>query len=444
MYIKNRIKSLGRAGKSLSISFISQITTSAVSFIVVPLLIQYLSREKYGLWVTLISLVSWILMSDFGIGYGFRNKVTEYLADRDINKLNRQFKNTFQYYLIITIFVTLFFLYFLINNPILSKYKSLSLIIYLPYIIYFPFSISNQILQGLRLVHFTALIGLVRAVLWFCFIATIVHIKGFDDLIYIAIGYSLINSIVNGIAVYLAISKSDITIPSFGSLLTRPVIDGTLVTGIKFFILQISSLLMFSMGNYYVYSNLTPHDTAHYDTINKVYSLYMTFFNMVISVFWSEIVFQKTSGNFAKLRKTYKKLLTISLIVSLGSFAIIFIAPFFISFWTNNKILVEKKDCLPFSFLVSVQSLSYAGAVFLNAFEKVMPQVILAIGSIIMIYPLIQLGFRYNTGIGTVPLVSGILTIPALIICHLVALRLINYGGPYENHSHLYRENLKR
>ncbi|NIJ51570.1 lipopolysaccharide biosynthesis protein [Dyadobacter arcticus] len=435
MSVENRIINLGRASKSLSISFVSQITTSAVSFIVVPLLIQYLSREKYGLWVTLVSLVSWILMSDFGIGYGFRNKVTEYLADKDLVKLNRHFKNTFQYYLIITFLVTLFFLYVLANNPILSKHKSLSLIIYLPYIIYFPFSISNQILQGLRLVHYTALIGLLRALLWFCFIAIIIHFEGSSNLINIAIGYSLINSIVNGIAVYLAITKSDITVPNFKSLFTPPVIDKTLVTGIKFFVLQISSLLMFSMGNYYVYSNLTPSDTAYYDTINKVYTLYMTFFNMIISVFWSEIVFQKTSGDFAKLRTTYKRLLAISLIVSLGSFAIMFIAPFFISFWTNNKILINKKDCLPFSFLVSVQSLAYSGAVFLNAFEKVMPQVILAIVSIILIYPLIQLGFKHNTGIGTVPLVSGILALPALIICHVFALRLIRYNAQYDIHS---------
>jgi O-antigen/teichoic acid export membrane protein len=280
--------------------------------------------------------------------------------------------------------------------------------------------------------------------LWFCFIAIIVHFEGDSNLINIAIGYSLINSIVNGIAVYLAITKSDITIPSFRSLMTRPVIDNTLVTGIKFFVLQISSLLMFSMGNYYVYSNLTPGDTAYYDTINKVYSLYMTFFNMIISVFWSEIVFQKTSGDFPKLRTTYKKLLAISLIVSLGSFGIIFIAPFFISFWTNGKILVDKKDCLPFSFLVSVQSLAYSGAVFLNAFEKVVPQVALAIISIILIYPLIQLGFKHNTGIGTVPLVSGILALPALIICHVVALRLINPDIRHEKYSGISREHQKR
>jgi O-antigen/teichoic acid export membrane protein len=430
MSIKNRIERIGRAGKSLSISFVSQITTSIVSFVMVPLLIQYLSRDNYGLWVTLISLVSWILASDFGIGYGFRNRVTEYLADHDKNKLNGYFKNTFQYYLIITLFIIVFFIYSLNTNEILSKYKLLSLIIYVPYIIYFPFSISNQILQGLRFVHVTALINLLRASLWALFVISVIALNGKSNLLNIAIGYSVVNSIVNAAAVYLAFKKSHITIPRITTLLTPPIIDKTLVTGLKFFILQISSLLLFSMGNYYVYSNLTPNDTAHYDTINKIYTLYMTFFNMIISVFWSEIVFQKATGNFQKLRVTYKKLLAISIAVSFGSFLIVLVAPSLIAFWTNNKIIVHTKECLPFSFLVAVQSMAYSGAVFLNAFEKVMPQVILAIISMTMIYPLIQLGFKHNTGLGTVPLVSGILSLPGLVICHLVALRLIRSDSP--------------
>nr|WP_295926890.1 MATE family efflux transporter [uncultured Dyadobacter sp.] len=425
MSIKNRIERVGRAGKSLSISFVSQITTSIVSFVMVPLLIQYLSRDNYGLWVTLISLISWILASDFGIGYGFRNRVTEYLADNDGTKLNAYFKNTFQYYLIITFFIIAFFIYTLNTNPVLSKYKLLSLIIYLPYIIYFPFSISNQILQGLRYVHLTAIITLMRASLWALLVISIINFSKENNLFIIAVGYSIVNSIVNGIGVYLAFSKSKISIPSFKTLLTPPLIDKTLIVGLKFFVLQISSLLLFSMGNYYVYSNLTPNDTAHYDTINKIYTLYMTFFNMIISVFWSEIAFQKATGNFQKLRAIYKKLLLISIVVSLGSFLIVFVAPFLIALWTNGKIVVHTKDCLPFSFMVAIQSVAYSGAVFLNAFEKVMPQVILAAINMALIYPLIQLGFKHNTGLGTVPLVSGILTIPALIVCHWVALRLI-------------------
>ena len=426
MSIKNRIENLSKAAKSIGLSFLSQFSASIIGFIMVPLLLTYLSKDNYGLWVTLISLVGWILVSDFGIGYGFRNRVTEYVADGDKAKLNRHFITTFQYYLIITVILIIIFVIVLFTNPILSQYKLLSLIIYVPYLIYFPFSISNQILQGLRFVHSTNLLNLLRSILWAALVYWAITFSAQNNLLYIAIGFSAINCVTCFITVYMALNKSSIVLPSFKIIFKRPVFDDTIITGLKFFVLQICSLLLFSMGNYFVYSNLTPTDTANYDTINKIYSLSMAFFNIVIAVYWSEIALLKAKGAYYELNTVHKKLLLISILFSFLSFILAFVAPPFVSYWTNNKITITLWQCLPFSFLISVQAIAYSGAVFLNAFEKVMPQVIIALFSIIVVYPLVKIGFHYQLGIGTVPIVSGLLVFPALVTCHYVAFRLIN------------------
>jgi O-antigen/teichoic acid export membrane protein len=428
MSIKNRIENLSVATRSIGLSFLGHFSASVIGFIMVPLLLTYLSKDNYGLWVTLISLVGWIMVSDFGIGYGFRNRVTEYLADGDQNKLDRHFVTTFQYYLIITIILVAVFIVVLFTNPILRNYKLLSLIIYVPYLIYFPFSISNQILQGLRFVHSTNLLNLVRSVLWAAMVYSAINWSSKNNLLTISIGYSLINSLICFITVRLAIKKSSIELPPWKALLKKPTFDENILTGIKFFVLQICSLLLFSMGNYFVYSNLTPTDTANYDTINKIYSLLMAFFNIVIAVYWSEITLLKSKGDFHQLNTVYTKLLLISVLFGFCSFAVAYIAPYFVSYWTNGKITITSLQCLTFSFLVSVQAIAYSAAVFLNAFEKVMPQVIVAIASIFLVYPLVKIGFQYQLGIVTIPVVSGILVIPSLIICHYVALRLINPG----------------
>lgn len=426
MSFKNRIENLSEAARSIGLSFLSQFSASIIGFVMVPLLLNYLSKDNYGLWVTLISLVGWILVSDFGIGYGFRNRVTEYLADGDRAKLNRHFVTTFQYYLIITTLLTVIFIVVLFTNPILSKYKLLTIIIYLPYLVYFPFSVSTQILQGLRFVHSTNLINLLRSVLWATLVYSAIKFSSQDNLLLISICYSIINCLTCFITAYLAFKKSDIKLPSLKILLQKPAFDDSIVTGIKFFVLQICSLLLFSMGNYFIYTNLTPSDTANYDTINKIYSLFMAFFNIVIAVYWSEIALLKAKNDFQQLNTVYKKLLFISILSSLGSFILAYMAPYFVSYWTHDKIIITNSQCLPFSFLVSMQALAYSAAVFMNAFEKVMPQVIIAILSIILVYPLVKIGFHYKLGIGTVPIVSGLLVAPSLIVCHFITYKLIN------------------
>ena len=48
----------------------------AVSFLSVPLTIGYLGQERYGVWITLGSLLAWVQLSDFGLGQGLTNAVT--------------------------------------------------------------------------------------------------------------------------------------------------------------------------------------------------------------------------------------------------------------------------------------------------------------------------------------------------------------------------------
>jgi len=50
------------------------------SFVAVPLMIRYLGQERFGVWATILSVMSWIMFFDLGIGNGLRNKVAETLA----------------------------------------------------------------------------------------------------------------------------------------------------------------------------------------------------------------------------------------------------------------------------------------------------------------------------------------------------------------------------
>ena len=47
-----------------------------VSFLSVPLTIGYLGPERYGVWVTIGSVLAWMAITDFGLGNGLTNAVT--------------------------------------------------------------------------------------------------------------------------------------------------------------------------------------------------------------------------------------------------------------------------------------------------------------------------------------------------------------------------------
>jgi multidrug transporter EmrE-like cation transporter len=67
-----------RAGLTASASFISKALTIVISFVSVPLTVHYLGAERYGVWLTIGSLLTWMSMTDFGIA---GNALVNLLAD---------------------------------------------------------------------------------------------------------------------------------------------------------------------------------------------------------------------------------------------------------------------------------------------------------------------------------------------------------------------------
>lgn len=418
-------KRIGAANFSVGVTSVIQMGNAILSFVMVPLLLRYFTTEDYGLWVTLLSLVVWIGIFDFGIGFSFKNKVTEFLVDKDESKINKLFLQCFQYYIIISLIIFVIFLLLLNTVTVLSNNKLLSFLIYVPVILVFPLSIGSQILQGLRLTHISSLYGIAKSIIWAIFITILVFGGQESNILIAATVFSSINICFSTFMFYVALKKSKLKLPSLLELKTKPVFDDTIKTGLQFFVLQISSLLFFSMGNFYIYSNLSAKDTVDYDTINKIFTFYFSFFGTIISVYWSEIAYFKSLNDILKLKKIYKNLFLISLLFSLGGLILAFVAPIFIKYWTQGKVDITFLNCLPFAILITVQSVAYVGAVFMNAFEKVKPQIAASLVSMACLFPLMTYGFQQNWKIATPPIVAAVLVVPALFICHFYANRLI-------------------
>ena len=58
-----------------------------IGFFTTPAYMEYFSDKRVlGVWFTIISVLTWILYFDFGIGNGLRNRVTETLIAKETIK----------------------------------------------------------------------------------------------------------------------------------------------------------------------------------------------------------------------------------------------------------------------------------------------------------------------------------------------------------------------
>ena len=112
-----------KAKKNILASFLIKGCSIAVSLIIVPVTINYINSSRYGIWLTLSSIVGWLSFFDIGLTQGLRNKFAEAKAKND-DSIARIYISTT--YVILGIIFTCIWLLFLVGNNFLDWSKILN------------------------------------------------------------------------------------------------------------------------------------------------------------------------------------------------------------------------------------------------------------------------------------------------------------------------------
>lgn len=412
--------------KSIAGSSSLKLLSALISFITVPLLLKSLGTNNYAVWVTSTALVAWLNLFDFGSGYSLKNKVTESIAINDYTELNTLIAGTIQFYMIMSMIILVFFLGSLQFVSVFNNNKLLAMVLYLPIIFSFPFTLGHFIIQGRKKFNAFNFLLLAQSLAWLIIIFSLQYSSINVSLFQLAGFYSMIFFVTNLLILINSLKGLEFKLKEILNFRNLKASKESLKVGYRFFLLQISSLFLFSLGNILTYDNLSLTNVAQYDTVNKIYLMGMTLFNVVISVYWAEISHAKATKDKFELNKLFRQLLFIATLFSIGTIVITFFVPFIISIWTKNIIHIKLAQLVPFVLLLCVQAFAYSGAVILNAFEQLKGQIIFSILAAILIIPLAKLFFSLNYGIGTVPFASAILIFPSTIFVIFKARAIIN------------------
>ena len=95
-----------------------------VNLALVPMTIHYLTPSKYGVYLTISSMIAWVSFFDIGLGHGLRNKLAEAIAKGDLSKAKAYVSTA---YISIGSFLALLLLVFVAANHFLNWNKLLNI-----------------------------------------------------------------------------------------------------------------------------------------------------------------------------------------------------------------------------------------------------------------------------------------------------------------------------
>lgn len=349
-----KFKQLEEINKSIIIntvaSFFVRGLALLISLFTLPAYMRYFgNQELLGLWFTMLSVLSWVLTFDLGIGNGLRNRLVKYLIDNDTKNLRIYISSA--YIISSVLAVIAFFLGYLIfplinwnyvfniSNHVASSKTLLDviLILFFGILLQFVLRLIYSIFYALQRSAIPNFMSLISSLLLLVFVMYSETGNMENNLYLLAkanVFFANIPLLLGTMFIFL--TELRFCMPNIKFFNVHCASDIMKLGGV-FFWLQIMSLLLTSTNEFLITWLSGNKNVVDYQIYNKLFSLLGTLFSLALTPIWSAVTKAFSQQDFVWIEKLYKKLKIISAIFILGEFLLISILQFIVNLWLGEN-----------------------------------------------------------------------------------------------------------
>lgn len=423
-----------KAKKNIILSFIIRGCSILISLLLVPLTIHYINPTRYGIWLTLSSIIGWFSFFDIGFGNGLRNKFAEAMAKGE-KELARTYVSTT--YAILGIIIGIVLILFICINPFLNWAKILNtpaemadelsilaLIVFVFFCIQFVLQLINTILtadQRPAAASFFSLLGSIIALIVIFILTKTTQ----GSLLYLGIALSLAPVIVVSLSsLWFYKREYKDFAPSF-KFVKFSFAKDLMSLGIKFFLIQIAAIVLYQTSNIIIAQIFGPAEVTPYNIAYKYFGIVTMVFSIVMVPFWSAYTEAYAKSDILWIKNSIKKIAILWIFLTLLVFIMLLFSDKVYILWVGESIKVPFALSFVLAIYVIINAWCGIFSQFLNGVGKIKIQLYCGfVGAIINIPLAFFLG--RHLGIYGVVLSTIILVTPTAILLFIQSKKILS------------------
>lgn len=370
---------------------IVKIVALVINLAMTPAYMDYFdNQESLGVWYTVLSMITWILACDMGIGNGLRNKLTEAIAKRDKIMQKRYISSAYIFMfgnaggilliLIVMVRIVDWNRVLNIDDSIISNQdlKKIIIILIASIILQFVLRLITSICYALQQSFLPGFFALCTSVIMCIYVMASNKLGYFhNDLYALSWNYFIASNLPLFIATVMifGIKLKDVR-PSI-NYFSREYAFDTLKLGGAFLWLQLMAFLLGNTDNYLVELLFGNAFVVEYQLYFKVFTLANAAIAMLMTPMWSAVTKAKSENNYEWLKKSYKITKIIGLIFIIGELCIVPFTQIIFNIWLGNNTIPAKMEIsITFFVLGSLMIWSNVITNIVNGLGKLKLQVI--------------------------------------------------------------------
>jgi O-antigen/teichoic acid export membrane protein len=348
--------------------------------LLVPLTLDYLGAEQYGIWLTLSSILLWLSYLDFGIGNGLRNKLAVALANNEIEKARIYISTA---YAVFTFGIAAAYVLFvglyefidwisILNAPEYLAPQINKLIFYvitffvIQFVLKLIISINNADQRP-------ALNGLLSAVSNLLILGFIYFIDKTTEgsIVLVGAGSTLIPAVIFLAASFILFSTLHKNIsPSF-KFIDLKYSKELIGLGVKFFIMQAAGLIVFTTDNLIITHIFGPEEVTIYNIAYKYFYLFPLVFNVFLTPLWSAYTEAYAKQDIQWIKNAVKKITLIWIILSILAIVMLLLSDFIYMIWVGDEVSIPIHLSISMAIFIIIFNWTNIFTYFLNGVGKI-------------------------------------------------------------------------
>lgn len=407
--------------KNIFYSGIIKVLSILISILAVPLTLNYLNQDVYGIWLTIFSIMNWLMYFDGGLGSGLKNKITESKALNEIKKI-KTFVSTSYFILTITVLI-LIILFSIINNFLnwnlilnikIFNYNFNKLInfIFIIFCFQFLFRLIESILiadQRSREADFINFISSLLSISFFYVFKNYFN----DKLLFTGIAFCLTPVIVNIIYSIILFKKRYKEYSPSLKYIEISHYKELMKLGSKFFIIQICNLITIGTINLLISNSVNPSMVVVYNLIYKYFGFTLMGFTVITNSIFTSFNDAYNKGDFNWIKKSVNYIIKISYVIIIIDILLVLFSKFILNFWIGNAVYISSYTIILMSFYFISITIVTVYSTFISGIGKIKLAYYFSILNTILFLPVTYFSGKYY-GLNGILVSQIILSSPGL------------------------------
>lgn len=390
----------------------ARVARIAVSLITVPLTLHYLGTERFGLWMTISSILAMANFADFGIGNGVINTVADAYGKDDQEEIRQVVSSSFAVLaLIALVLLSGFFLsyrfiswgnFFNVTSTQARNEAGPAIAVFaLCFSLNIPLDVVQRVQLGLQQGFRTNFWQVVSSVGILIGILAVIYLHGSMTLLMAVLaGMPVVGTAINAIH-FFSITRRDL-FPRW-RFVSREAIVRVARFGAFFFVLQVVVAIAFSADNFIVARTVSAAAVTVFSIPERMFGMIVLMVTMFVTPLWPAYGEAISRGDMHWVRNTLQRsiLIVFGLTTLVSALLLTFAYPL-IRWWVGPTIHPPFLLLVGLAIWTVISSCGSTLAVFLNGASIIRFQVIVAsifgVGCL-----LIKIFFTRHFGIVGVP-----------------------------------------